>query len=96
LEYRGLRPTRLPDGRDLAALAKVELLTTVWPVISARSIWQWAVASNEHAVANARTAATECSRHRLERAEVEQFLAAHAATSESILEQPVRVSAGGR
>ena len=30
--------------------------------------------SNERAVANARAAATECSRLRVERAEVEQFL----------------------
>jgi len=38
-------------------------------------MWNWAVASNERAVANARAAATECSRLRVERAEVEQFLA---------------------
>ena len=38
------------------------------------SVWRWAVASNERAVANARAAATECSRARVERAEVEQFL----------------------
>jgi hypothetical protein len=36
------------------------------------------VTSNERAVANARDAAIECSRHRVERAEVEQFLAAYA------------------
>jgi hypothetical protein len=65
-------------------------------VTSAWSIWQWAVASNERAVANARAAATECSRLRLERAEVEQFLEAYAARAASILEQPVRVSAAGR
>jgi len=76
-------------------LAKVDRFTTVSFVTSARSIWQWAVASNEQAVANARTAATECSRRRLERAEVEQFLAAHAAAAVSTLEQPVRVSAAG-
>ena len=39
------------------------------------SPWQWASASNERAIANARAGATECSRRRLERAEVEQFLA---------------------
>ena len=60
------------------------------------SIWHWAVASNDTAIANARTAATECSRLRLERAEVEQFLEAYAASTASILEQPVRVSAAGR
>ena len=38
-------------------------------------VWRWAVASNERAVANARAAATECSRLRVERAEVDQFLA---------------------
>ena len=37
--------------------------------------WQWAGASNERAIANARAAATECGRIRLERTEVEQFLA---------------------
>jgi hypothetical protein len=44
-------------------------------VISVGTVWRWAVASNERAVANARAAATECSRLRVERAEVEQFLA---------------------
>jgi hypothetical protein len=77
-------------------LAKVDQFTTVWPVTSVWSIWQWAVASNETAVANARAAATECSRQRLERAEVEQFLEAYAASAASIPEQPVRVSAAGR
>ena len=38
--------------------------------------WQWASASNERAIANARLGTTECSRRRLERAEVELFLAA--------------------
>ena len=38
--------------------------------------WQWASASNERAIANARAATTACSRRRLERAEVELFLAA--------------------
>jgi hypothetical protein len=43
-------------------------------VISVGTLWRWAVASNERAVANARAAATECSRLRVERAEVEQFV----------------------
>jgi hypothetical protein len=43
-------------------------------VISVGAVWRWAVASNDRAVANARAAATECSRLRVERAEVEQFL----------------------
>jgi hypothetical protein len=44
-------------------------------MISVGAVRRWAVASNERAVANARAAATECSRLRVERAEVEQFLA---------------------
>ncbi|WP_341925112.1 hypothetical protein [Nocardioides psychrotolerans] len=36
--------------------------------------WQWAAASNERAVVNAREAATACSRRRVERLEVELFL----------------------
>jgi hypothetical protein len=43
-------------------------------VTSVGSIWRWAVTSNDRAVASARAAATECSRRRLERAEVEQLL----------------------
>jgi DnaJ-domain-containing protein 1 len=45
-------------------------------MIPVRAVWNWAVASNERAVVNARAAATECSRLRVERADVEQFLAA--------------------
>ena len=41
-------------------------------------LWRWATSSNDRAVANARAAATECSRRRVERAEVAQFLAAYA------------------
>jgi hypothetical protein len=48
--------------------------------MSVSSVWRWAVASNERAVANARAAATECSRARVERAEVEQFLSAWEST----------------
>jgi hypothetical protein len=44
-------------------------------VISLGAVWNWAVASNDRAVANARAATTECSRLRVERAEVEQLLA---------------------
>jgi hypothetical protein len=55
-------------------LAKVDSFTTVWLVISVSSVWRWAAVGNERAVANARAAATECSRLRVERAEVEQFL----------------------
>ncbi|MDO9455320.1 hypothetical protein [Nocardioides sp.] len=36
----------------------------------------WAAASNEQAVTNARAASTECSRRRVERTEVELYLAA--------------------
>jgi hypothetical protein len=38
------------------------------------SVWRWAVASNERAVANARAAATECSRLRVERVEVQLYV----------------------
>lgn len=37
--------------------------------------WEWATRSNARAVENARLATTLCSRRRLERAEVELFLA---------------------
>lgn len=43
--------------------------------------WQWAVSSNERAVANARAATTECSRRRLERADVALYLATVATTA---------------
>jgi hypothetical protein len=39
------------------------------------SILGWATVSNERAVANARAGAVECSRRRLERAEVAQAVA---------------------
>jgi hypothetical protein len=51
------------------------------------------VASNERAVANARVAATECSRLRVERAEVEQFLLEHEA---SIIDVTTRAASTGR
>ena len=38
------------------------------------NVWSWAVASNERAVANARAASVECSRRRLEAAEVQEYL----------------------
>jgi len=47
-------------------------------------VWRWAVASNERAVANARAASTECSRARVERAEVEQFLSEMARSGQEI------------
>jgi hypothetical protein len=69
-------------------------------VISVSGVWRWAVASNERAVANARAAATECSRRRVERAEVEQFLAANAGTyvdtTESTTTVRARAVAAGR
>ncbi|MCW2795415.1 hypothetical protein [Nocardioides sp.] len=36
--------------------------------------WRWTRISNERAVANARAAAVDCSRRRLERAEVDRYL----------------------
>ena len=40
--------------------------------------WRWAGASNARAVENARVAAVACARRRVERAEVDAFLAARA------------------
>ena len=53
-------------------------------MISLNGVWRWAVESNERAVANARAASTECSRARVERAEVEQFLNEIARSSQEI------------
>jgi hypothetical protein len=52
--------------------------------MSVSSVWRWAVASNERAVANARAAAVECSRARVERAEVDQFLSEIARSGQGI------------
>jgi hypothetical protein len=60
--------------------------------MSVSSVWRWAVSSNERAVANARAAATECSRVRVERAEVEQFLSEIARSSQEI---PTRAATTG-
>lgn len=62
------------------------------------ALWRWAVASNDRAVANARVAATACSRARVERAEVAQFLSALAETYAEgpALGAPVRGTATGR
>jgi hypothetical protein len=57
----------------------VTLVSGVW-----RGALLWAVASNERAVANARAAATECSRIRVERAEVEQFLSDRAGSTADV------------
>jgi len=62
-------------------------------MISVSSVWRWAAVSNERAVANARAAATECSRARVERAEVEQFLSG---VSGSVVEVTERAAATGR
>lgn len=63
---------------------------------SVSALWRWAVSSNERAVANARTAATECSRRRLERAEVAQLLAAYAdEKAPSAVEVPRKAAATG-
>ena len=47
-------------------------------MISGDLLRRWAARSQEQALANARAAATECSRRRLERAEVDLYLAAYA------------------
>jgi hypothetical protein len=62
-------------------------------MMSVEAVWRWAVASNERAVANARAAATECSRLRVERAEVEQFLGALAPSAGEV---PAKAAATGR
>jgi len=62
-------------------------------VISVSVLWRWAAASNERAVANARAAATQCSRRRVERAEVEQFLVEH---QRSTVRVSAEVAATGR
>ena len=61
--------------------------------MSVGTLWRWAVASNERAVANARAAATECSRLRVERAEVEQFLAG---LERSMVDTTAKAAATGR
>ena len=64
-------------------------------MFSTGALLRWAVTSNERAVANAREAATECSRRRVERAEVEQFLAAYATGRRSAVEVDTRAVATG-
>ncbi len=45
--------------------------------------WQWAVSSNQRAITNARAATTECSRRRLERADVTLYLESFATPAAS-------------
>jgi hypothetical protein len=45
--------------------------------------WQWATHSNQQAISNARVATTDCSRRRLERAEVTLYLASNATAVDS-------------
>ncbi|QIG42630.1 hypothetical protein G5V58_07415 [Nocardioides anomalus] len=66
-------------------------------MLSGRTVWRWAVASHEQALANARGAATACARARVERAEVEQFLLARAQGVEvSAAQPPVGEALGSR
>lgn len=53
--------------------------------------WEWASASNVVALANARDGATELSRRRVERQDVEMFLVAHAERAARIAAVPVVV-----
>ena len=62
-------------------------------MVSVSSVWRWSVVSNERAAANARAAATECSRLRVERAEVEQFLDQH---RRSTVDVTAKAAASGR
>ena len=58
------------------------------------SILGWATASNERAVANARAAAVECSRRRVERAEVAQAVAELTAARAAVSVTPAAPSVG--
>lgn len=62
-------------------------------MISLATLLRWPVASNDQAVRNARAAATECSRLRVERAEVEQYLARIASSTQE--EAAEAVASGG-
>lgn len=83
LDYRDVRRRTLPEAPrcDLVRidLAEVEWITRVSQVISVRTVvgllGAWAEASQAGALANARAASVVCSRARLERAEVEAYLA---------------------
>ena len=50
--------------------------------------WEWSRASHEAAVTNARAATTELSRRRVEREDVELFLAEVAARRAAVAPQP--------
>ena len=50
--------------------------------------WELAGRSNERAVANARAAATELSRLRVERAEIELYVARRAAEHQRVADRP--------
>ena len=65
-------------------------------MVSVNGLWRWAVASNDRAISNARAAATECSRRRVERAEVQQFLATYAVPDASTGGRKAEVVATGR
>ena len=54
--------------------------------------WTWGALSNQAAVDNARAASTELSRRRVEREEVELFLAEHA---EAVTKSAHRLSSWG-
>jgi hypothetical protein len=72
LGYRGAEGLeRLPEGTVELGLGKSRVVHYSFGV----SILGWAAASNERALDNARAAAVECSRRRLERAEVAQAVA---------------------
>lgn len=51
--------------------------------------WRWARQSNDHAVANAREASTALSRLRVEREEVELYLAKCGAVAEPLVDARV-------
>jgi hypothetical protein len=58
---------------------------------------RWATASHAHALDNAREAAVRCSRARVERAEVEAFVAAYAGVARATApERATEVAVGVR
>jgi hypothetical protein len=84
----------MPD--DVSGSTKVDRITTVSRMTSVNVLWRWAVTSQERALANARVAAIECSRRRVERAEVAQFLAAYAVDrAPSMAQVPRKAAATG-
>jgi hypothetical protein len=65
-------------------------------VLKVRQWRRWAAAGNEQAIANAREAATSLSRARVEREEVELYLARRHAVPQPVLVTDARVAGDAR